>query len=455
MVDDAEPDVPRGAGELPDEAFRMIVDLTANPFVVLDRAGVVRYAGGSIESTLGWRPGELVGRSMADFLPPDQIALALEALAEIEEVDRGGAGVPMVFAVLQPDGTTAWVEIGAMPLLDVPGVDGIVLRHRPWGSQHHFDQFVTRLLADEPLDDVLPALARSIAESVGAAGAAVHHGFDGDRFAAAAGAGVPGACLVAAEGPWCETARTGLPGACSVASLPAPARDAAVAVGLDSCWTVAVPRSAELAPAVLSVWRAAEGPPLIGHRHVLERASRYVQLALVRTAEHERLRHLAGHDALTGVANRVQFRDRLARALAIGERDLAVAFCDLDGFKAVNDTFGHRAGDSVLVEAAERLRGVLRLGDDLARMGGDEFTVLLRNVPDATTAGHVAERLLEAVLLPYVVEGVEVGLGLSIGVALAERGVTADALLARADEALYLVKRRGGGGAHIETAGGT
>ncbi len=88
-------------------------------------------------------------------------------------------------------------------------------------------------------------------------------------------------------------------------------------------------------------------------------------------------------------------------------------------------------------------------------MGGDEFTVLLRNVPDATTAGHVAERLLAAVLLPYVVEGVEVGLGLSIGIALAERGATADALLARADEALYLVKRRGGGGAHIETAGGS
>jgi diguanylate cyclase (GGDEF)-like protein len=174
-----------------------------------------------------------------------------------------------------------------------------------------------------------------------------------------------------------------------------------------------------------------------------------VQLALVRTAEHQRLRHLAGHDALTGVANRAQFRDRLAHALAIGERDLAVAFCDLDGFKPINDTYGHRVGDTVLVAVADRLRLCLRTGDELARIGGDEFTVLLRNVPDAPAARHVADRLLAAVAEPFVADGDEVMLGMSVGIALAAPGATADALLVAADEALYDVKRAGGGHAHV------
>ena len=161
----------------------------------------------------------------------------------------------------------------------------------------------------------------------------------------------------------------------------------------------------------------------------------------MRNAEHQRLRHLAGHDALTGVANRTQFRDRLAEALAIGERNLAVAFCDLDGFKAVNDTYGHPRGDTVLVEVAERLRTSLRVGDELARMGGDEFTVLVRDVMDPSGADHVVDRLLGALREPFLVDGTQVMLGISIGIALAGPGATADSLLARADEALYTVKR--------------
>jgi diguanylate cyclase (GGDEF)-like protein len=173
----------------------------------------------------------------------------------------------------------------------------------------------------------------------------------------------------------------------------------------------------------------------------IDRSIRYIQLALVRTAEHQQLRHLAGHDALTGVANRKEYRDELARALAIGERHLAVAFCDLDGFKAVNDAFGHPAGDAVLVEVAERLRSSLRVGDSLARMGGDEFTVLCRTVPDVAAARHVADRLRGAMAEPFRVHGIDVVVGISVGVALADAGITADALIARADDALYGMKR--------------
>jgi diguanylate cyclase (GGDEF)-like protein/PAS domain S-box-containing protein len=439
---------PSGAGSLPTEAFRAIVDQTAHAFVVIDSTGEFRYAGGSVERAIGWTPASLVGRNMVEFLTPEGVELALRTVAEIDATDRTGAGVPMVFELIQPDGSAAWVEIGAIPLFDVPGVDGIALRLRPWDGQAQFDDFVTSLLADDPLPEVLSRLCRSIATSLDGSGAAVHHGFDGTVFAAATGSGVPPECLGDA-GPWVEAAAHGALIESEVDELPDEMASAARDAGFAACWTAPIPHMEALAPAALAVWRSRPGRILSGHRQVLDRSLTYVQLALVRTAEHQRLRHLAGHDALTGVANRTQFRDRLAGALAIGERDLAVAFCDLDGFKVVNDTYGHNTGDGVLIEVAERLRASLRVGDELARMGGDEFTVLLRNVADSSGANHVVDRLLAALRDPFVVRGDEVRLGISIGIALAGAEATADALLARADEALYAVKRAGGGSALV------
>ena len=446
MSDAPSPLVPPGVGDVPDDIFRTIVDGTGHPFVVIAPDGSIRYAGGSITSVIGWYPEDLVGRSMADLLPPDQLAIAIDAVAEIEAIDRAGAGVPMVFEVLRPDRTTTWCEIGAMPLLDVPGVEAIVLRLRRWDTQHHFDAFVSSLLADEALDDVLPSLCRSIAASVEAEGAAIHHGLGPDGYAGVAAAGVPLEWLRADEGPWIDVHRTDDDRPLHVDA--ADVSSAAAAAGFSACWVVAVGASPGLAPAAVSVWRRAPGPPLIGHRHVLGRSIQYARLAIVRNAEHRRLRHLAGHDSLTGVANRSEFRDQLAAALAIGERDLAVAFCDLDDFKPVNDRFGHSVGDAVLVEVAARLRRSLRAGDELARLGGDEFTVLLRNVADPPAARHVGERLLAATREPFAVGTKEaadgVSIGLSAGIALPRRGETAASLLDRADAALYEAKRAGG-----------
>jgi diguanylate cyclase (GGDEF)-like protein len=327
-----------------------------------------------------------------------------------------------------------------MPVLDVPGIDGIVVRHRPWEEQRHFDRFLIALLADDPLCEVLDALAQSISASVQAAGATIHHGFDGRSFAAVAGSGVPDACRSLDEGPWSDVVAVGAATYLDVDDLAEPVAAAARSAGFGACWTLPVTLASGLAPAVLTIWRGPSGGPLLGHRRVLERAARHVQLALVRTAEHERLRHLAGHDALTGVANRLQFHDRLARALAIGERDLAVAFCDLDRFKVVNDTWGHRVGDDILVQAAERVRSCLRVGDELARMGGDEFTILLRALPDRATADQVITRLRAAFCEPFRIGGSEADLGLSVGIALARPDSTADSLLSEADAALYQAK---------------
>lgn len=430
------PPWPRGVGDIPDAAFRLVVDGSAAPYVLIDRSGMIRYASGGTAHLLGWEPEQLVERNIAEFLPDDQLETAILAIAEIDTIDRAGAGVPMMFAVSRPDGTRTWVEIGAMPMLDTLDLDVIALRLRPWDAEHHLADFLTALLAGPALESSLPPLARSIAASLQGVGASIHHGYDGQRFVGTTGSWSGAANLPNDVGPWCDLIGHGIRCATVSPSLAPPGSDG-------SCWIVRVDGGGA-APAALTVWLPNRDEPLIGHRHALARLTGYVQLALVRCAEHQRLLHLAGHDSLTGVANRASFRQRLAQALAIGERDLAVAFCDLDGFKPVNDTYGHPVGDVVLVEVADRLRRVLRVGDELARIGGDEFTVLLRNVPDPSRAGHVAERLLEAVRPPFAVPGGEVRLALSVGVAMVNRTATADGLLATADAALYACKRAGG-----------
>ncbi|MEV6930816.1 EAL domain-containing protein [Dactylosporangium sp. NPDC051485] len=161
-----------------------------------------------------------------------------------------------------------------------------------------------------------------------------------------------------------------------------------------------------------------------------------------------RLTHQAFHDALTGLANRVLFHDRLGHALALHQRDgrpLAVLFCDLDDFKAVNDRHGHHAGDRLLRQVADRLRGAVREGDTVARVGGDEFAILLEGADDP---GGPAERVMAEVRRPFDLDGETIAVGASVG--LVEAGAhgpvpSADALLRRADAAMYAGKRRGKG----------
>lgn len=162
-----------------------------------------------------------------------------------------------------------------------------------------------------------------------------------------------------------------------------------------------------------------------------------------------RLRHQAFHDGLTGLANRALFRDRLERAMRV-RRDStdhapAVAYIDLDDFKAVNDSFGHAAGDQVLRTVAERITACLRGGDTAARLGGDEFAVLLEDIPDDTALVPLVQRLIDAIAAPMTVgRDTVVSVSASAGLATCAGDVsTSDDLLRRADMAMYRAKVRG------------
>jgi len=163
----------------------------------------------------------------------------------------------------------------------------------------------------------------------------------------------------------------------------------------------------------------------------------------------EAARHDAMHDELTRLPNRALLRDRLEQAWVRGCRTgspIALLFLDFDDFKDINDSLGHDAGDRLLVSLADRLAGSLRPGDTIARLGGDEFAVLIENLTDAATAEGLAARLLEVLLEPVVVNGRDVTMRGSIGIAVSEfTEPDSQSLLYSADLAMYEAKRRGGG----------
>ncbi|HTK27520.1 MAG TPA: diguanylate cyclase, partial [Pyrinomonadaceae bacterium] len=163
----------------------------------------------------------------------------------------------------------------------------------------------------------------------------------------------------------------------------------------------------------------------------------------------EQLTHQALHDPLTKLANRVLFRDRVAHALAKIARSktsIAVLFLDLDNFKTVNDSLGHARGDMLLVSVAERLRTCLRSTDTPARLGGDEFAVLIENARHPEDAVFVVERITEALRDPFTIDGKEVFVETSIGIAASVTGAeNPEELLRNADVAMYKAKSQGKG----------
>ncbi|MGD9938331.1 MAG: diguanylate cyclase [Clostridia bacterium] len=165
-----------------------------------------------------------------------------------------------------------------------------------------------------------------------------------------------------------------------------------------------------------------------------------------RVKSEELIRHMAQHDSLTGLANRALFSDRLGQALAMTRRSgmkLAVLFIDLDGFKPVNDTYGHGTGDLVLRETARRLLDAVRESDGVGRIGGDEFVVFLRTMENRGQLRQLCSKIQSALEQPYEIEGRVLNLSASIGQALYPDDAGDEGSLLAADADMYRVKKVG------------
>jgi diguanylate cyclase (GGDEF)-like protein len=188
-----------------------------------------------------------------------------------------------------------------------------------------------------------------------------------------------------------------------------------------------------------------------------------------RKKESERDHYLAYHDVLTGLPNRASFLDVQHKAISHAKRSqqmIATLFLDLDGFKPVNDAFGHHMGDQLLIAVAERLRATVRQADAVARFGGDEFAVLITNIMDINIAATLAHKLIDILSKPFVLRGQKFNVHASVGIAIYPAdGENPEALLTHADKAMYQAKSEGGNtfrfydaksdqatGEHIDTA---
>lgn len=195
-------------------------------------------------------------------------------------------------------------------------------------------------------------------------------------------------------------------------------------------------------------------PDLVAAQVLADVAAVYLFNAQARSqarASSDQLRHRALHDPLTGLPNRDLVKDRLEQALTKSHRssaDVGVLFVDLDQFKLVNDTFGHHVGDQLLIAVADRLAAVLRPGDTLGRLAGDEFVVLCEGLTTPALADEIAGRVVGALTAPFSIGTNEISIAASVGVATARDGPGASggshAVLRHADAAMYAAKRRGG-----------
>ncbi|GAB3445313.1 diguanylate cyclase domain-containing protein [Insolitispirillum peregrinum] len=224
-------------------------------------------------------------------------------------------------------------------------------------------------------------------------------------------------------------------------------REVCEASGVRSCWSVPILSSDQAVLGSFDCYGAMPHLPDNSSIEVLLRAARIASIAIERHRAAERIQYLALYDQLTGLANRALLSDRLQSATSHAMRHdgkLALLFIDLDGFKPINDAYGHDAGDVVLAAVGSRVRAALRTTDTAARIGGDEFVLLIEDVQNAASVTVVADKVLRTLCQPVQWQGETLHVGASIGIALFPQDATdADALLTAADDAMYRAKQAG------------
>jgi diguanylate cyclase (GGDEF)-like protein/PAS domain S-box-containing protein len=197
--------------------------------------------------------------------------------------------------------------------------------------------------------------------------------------------------------------------------------------------------------ALVMARRAAGTPYTDKDRELLQFVSTQVAITIERKQAETRLQHSASHDPLTDLPNRMLFHDRFEMALKTARRErekVALLYLDMDEFKEVNDRYGHQAGDRLLCELSRRLSGCVRESDTVARMGGDEFSVLITNIQGARSVDTVMEKIQAAIRLPYELGEYNLQISASIGAAIyPDHGQTQEQLIRHADERMYHAKR--------------
>lgn len=433
-----------------------VVDLLLDAVCIVEPDSTIVFVSPAFERIFGYTPGEVVGKRMLDLVHPDDLAATQEQAAR---VTKGQLQLQFENRYLRKDGAVAHVRWTAryVPENNVRvAVAHDITERKVTESLHEAIYAISEAAhTAQTLETLFERIHQIIGKLLAATNFAVAlYDPQQDRLSFPYHVNerhpAPGPLALNDDALCAEVIRHGntllltpetratLPSGLTLPSEHAP------------LYWLGVPLQSPKGPmgALVLQGYTEQARYTPKDQELLQFVSTQVAAAIERKQLHERLQHMAQYDALTHLPNRQLFLDRLKTALARARREqtrLSLLFIDLDHFKDVNDTLGHAMGDLLLQRVAQRLLESVRASDTVARMGGDEFVVLLEDGHAREHATAAAEKILAAFLAPFDLEGHQLPVQPSIGVAMyPEHGDDEHRLLSRADEAMYVSKKAGG-----------
>jgi diguanylate cyclase (GGDEF)-like protein/PAS domain S-box-containing protein len=449
-----------------EERYRALVQQSADVIMILDGEGRIVYTTPSAHDVFGRNPVE-AGRSLYRHVHPDDLAMVEASFTELVlDPDRDEV---LEFRVHYAPGGWRHVEARGRNLLDHPAVAGIVVnlrdvteRRRVTDQQAAVAALGQWALSGTALSSLLEAAADLVARTLELPLCGVFELLrDDGHFRLVAGTGwapnLLGATIVPAFPDWVSDLYAGRVAAVVTGPVDERFFCAPLVREHDARCGASVTIEGQTGTyGVLSVFSTVDRVFTPGDTNFLVAVANVVAAVVERRRAEEEVRHQALHDSLTGLPNRTLLGDRLEHALSASSRDgtrVGLLLLDLDGFKDVNDSLGHHAGDQLLRQVGERLVDVLRASDTVSRLGGDEFAVCLPDVSSTAEASAIAAKLLTVLQKPFELAEMAVTVSASVGVAVSgEHGQEPSLLLQRADIAMYRAKRARCGWALYDTA---
>ncbi|MEB2361156.1 MAG: EAL domain-containing protein [Bryobacteraceae bacterium] len=439
-----------------DDLYRELFENATDIIYIHDLDGRFTAVNKAIERITGYSRAEILKMSLADLAAPEYQELARQITFEAL---GGGASEPVEFVIRSKAGKRIVLEVTSRLLFQDGRPVGVQGFARDISARRQLEQDRNRVLEMVAKNVELPEVLNELMGMVqrqrpGIAGAVLQR--RGDRLYAIAAPDLPPAYFDQVRGTYADRR-----GGCCGAAVEgrrlefSSAGELAWLAKLDYkreqqfqyCAAAPILSGAGQVLGALAFYFPAPTTPGPADRELMESTSRLAAIAIEQRQLTDQLAHQAQHDPLTGLPNRLYLRSRLESALEqarMNDSILAVFFIDLDRFKQINDTLGHSTGDMLLQKVGERLQGRLRKADFLARMGGDEFTVLVSELRRAEDAIIVGRKLLNALREPFEIHGTEFVVTASIGISFYPKdGTDTATLLSNADRAMYRAKNLG------------
>ncbi|MDL2357416.1 MAG: diguanylate cyclase [Pseudomonadota bacterium] len=430
-----------------------LIDLLHDAVCAVDASGRFVFVSAACERIFGYTPDEMVGTAMIDMVAPEDRARTLAAAADVM---NGAARPNFENRYLRKDGrrvdimwSARWSENDQ---LRVAVARDVSERRRADTMRAAMYAISEAAHAAKDLCTLYPLIHRIVNQLLPAPGfsIALHDGlsdqlslpYHRDEHGRSAMTSVPTAGTLCAH-----VIRSGRPLLVAPDTLAALPEDLQAAARAAAPFWLGVPLTSQRgAIGALAVKSPPESARYTEQdQELLQFVSAQVGTAIERMQLHEQLQYMAQYDALTRLPNRQLFHDRLASALARAARkpgSFSLLYLDLDKFKQVNDLYGHAAGDLLLHEVAQRIKLCVREVDTVARIGGDEFVVLLEDIETSGAAALVAAKIADALALPVHIGPLSLRITPSIGIAMyPQHGDSDQLLLKHADEAMYRIKR--------------